>query len=119
VPRKKQGLIPADTIEQTIFLVRGRKVILDEDLARVYGVTTKRLNQQVQRNAERFPDDFSFVLTGKELAALRLQIATSNVGRGGRRYQPRAFTEHGAVMAASVLNTPISVAASIEVVGNY
>jgi hypothetical protein len=82
----------------------------------MYGVTTKRLLQQVRRNKDRFPKDFAFVLTGGEVAALRLQIATSNAGRGGRRYRPYVFTEHGAVMAASVLNTPTAVAISIEVV---
>ncbi len=113
---KKQVLIPAERIERSILVLRGHKVILDADLAEVYGVTTTRLNQQVTRNLDRFPDDFSFVLTRKEFANLMLQFATSSSSYGGRRKLPRAFTEHGAVMAASVLNTPIAVAASIQVV---
>lgn len=113
---RKHAIVPREPIEQAIGTVRGLKVMTDADLAKVYGVTTKRLNQQVVRNADRFPDDFSFVLTQQEVAILRLQIATSSSGHGGRRYRVRVFTEHGAVMAASVLNTPIAVAASIEVV---
>lgn len=116
MPRKSATLIPTERIEKAILLIRGEKVILDDDLAAIYGVTTKRLNQQVQRNAKRFPKDFSFVLTSQEFAALRLQNATSKTGSGGRRVAPRAFTEHGAVMAASILNTPVAVSASVEVV---
>ncbi len=88
--------------------------MLDEDLAEIYGVTTKRLNEQVKRNKDRFPEDFMFRLTVEEFAALRSQFATSRWG--GRRYPPNAFTEHGAVMLASVLNSPIAVEASIQVV---
>jgi len=88
--------------------------MLDEDLARIYGVTTKRLNEQVKRNKVRFPDDFMFTLTNKELADLRSHFATSSWG--GRRQPPNAFTEHGAVMLASVLNSPIAIEASIQVV---
>lgn len=88
--------------------------MLDKDLAEVYGVTTKRFNQQVQRNIKRFPPEFMFQLTEAEFENLRLQNATSSWG--GRRYQPYAFTEHGAVMAASVLNTEAAVQASIYVV---
>jgi hypothetical protein len=113
---KKQILIPAERIERSILILRGHKVLLDEDLAEIYGVTTTRLNQQVRRNLERFPKDFSFVLTRQEFANLKLQFATSSSSWGGRRKPPRAFTEHRAVMAASVLNTPIAVAASIQVV---
>lgn len=90
--------------------------MLDENLAQLYGVTTKRLNEQVKRNAERFPEDFAFVLTSAEAEALKSQSATANYGRGGRRTLPRAFTEHGALMAASVLNSDIAVTASVEVV---
>ena len=97
-------------------MIRDQKVILDHDLAVIYGVTTARLNQQVQRNLRRFPSDFSFVLTPKEFANLMLQFATSRSHWGGRRSPPRVFTEHGAIMAASVLNTPTAVAASIYVV---
>ena len=112
----KSSLIPLGNIEHSILWIRGQKVILDYDLADIYGVTTTRLNQQVTRNIHRFPLDFSFVLTKKEFNDLMLQFATSNSQRGGRRKQPRAFTEHGAIMAASVLNTSIAVAASIHVV---
>jgi hypothetical protein len=108
--------IPAESIERGILLIRGQRVMLDADLAKVFGVTTKRLNQQLSRNIDRFPEDFVFQLTQEEFESLRLQIATSKIGRGGRRTLPYAFTEHGAVMAANVLNTPIAVAASIQVV---
>ncbi len=104
--------------------MRGRKVILDSDLAELYGVEVKRLNQQVKRNSERFPSDFVFRVTANDL---RLQIATSNArakssgksqtsARGGRRYRPYAFTEHGAIMAATVLNSKRAVEMSIFVV---
>jgi len=105
-----------EPIERSIYVVRGQRVMLDADLARFYGVTTKRLNQQVTRNIDRFPEDFSFQLTSQEYEALRLQIATSKVGRGGRRYLPRVFTEHGALMAANVINSPVAVKASVQVV---
>lgn len=90
--------------------------MLDSDLAELYGVTTGRLNEQVSRNRERFPSDFAFQLTQQEFARLMSQIAISKKGRGGRRKLPYAFTEHGAVMLASVLNSPIAVQASIQVV---
>lgn len=104
--------------------MRGRKVILDADLAELYGVEVKRLNQQVKRNSERFPGDFVFRVKEEDL---RLQIATSKTrgrerhkagteGRGGRRYQPYAFTEYGALMAATVLNSKRAVEMSIFVV---
>jgi len=110
------SLIPAERIEKAILIIRGQRVMLDEDLATLYGVTTKRLNQQVNRNIERFPQDFMFQLTFQEFTRLRLQFATAKTGRGGRRTPPYAFTEHGAVMLASVLNSPTAVQASIEVV---
>ncbi len=111
-------------VESKILVMRGRKVILDSDLAWLYGVPVKRLNQQVKRNAERFPPDFVFRVTANDL---RLQIATSNATaksrgkpqtstRGGRRYRPYAFTEHGAIMAAAVLNSKRAVEMSIFVV---
>jgi hypothetical protein len=101
-------LVPVERIERVILVPRGHKVLLDEDLALLYGVPVKRLNEAVKRNAVRFPPDFMFQLRGEEVVALRSQIATSNAGRGGRRYRPYAFTEHGAVMLASVLNSPPS-----------
>lgn len=98
--------IPAeDRIERMIFFVRERKIMMDADLARIYGVTTARLNQQVKRNLERFPSDFMFQLTRQEVEVLMLQIATSKQGRGGRHKPPRVFTEHGAIMLAAVLNS--------------
>src|SRR5580698_9461059 len=96
-------------IQKRIYFIRGHKVMIDEDLAIVYGVTTKRLNQQVHRNRERFPENFMFQLTGPEASALRLQNATLNKGRGmHRKYQPYVFTEHGAIMVSAVLKTKIA-----------
>jgi ORF6N domain len=103
-------------VESRILFIRSRKVLLDSDLAELYQVTVKRLNQQVKRNVERFPEDFMFRLTPEENKVLRSQIATSNRGRGGRRYLPFVFTEHGAIRAASVLNSPRAVEMSIFVV---
>ncbi|MBX3178593.1 MAG: ORF6N domain-containing protein [Candidatus Hydrogenedentes bacterium] len=108
--------ISAVRIQRLIVEVRGQRVLLDDTLATLYGVTTKRLNEQVSRNEDRFPDDFMIRLTWDEWESLRSQNATSKTGRGGRRYPPRAFTEHGTVMAANVLNSPTAVRASIQVV---
>lgn len=108
--------MPKGRLEEAIYEVRGRKIMLDEDLAQLYGVETRRLNEQVKRNSDRFPEDFVFQLTEEEWENLRSQNATSSSGHGGRRYPPFAFTEHGAVMLASVLNTPVAVEASIQVV---
>ena len=110
------GLIPMERIERAIILIRGEKVMLDRDLAEIYGVETKRLNEQVGRNLHRFPSDFMFRLTPKEAESLRSQIATSNAGRGGRRYLPYAFTEHGALMLANVLNSERAAQTSVQVV---
>ena len=122
-------LVAVDALSDRIHLVRGQRVMLDSDLADLYGVTTKRFNEQVKRNLERFPTDFMFQLTEEEGESFRSQIATSNaadslrsqfvtsnVGRGGRRYLPYVFTEHGAIMAASVLNSPRAVEVSVFVV---
>ena len=111
----EKALVPLEKIEGRILLIRGQKVIVDSDLAEFYGVTTKRLNEQVRRNMKRFPPDFAFQLTQKEFRNLMSQIATSSRW-GGRRKLPYAFTEHGAIMAASVLNSPRAVEASIYVV---
>jgi hypothetical protein len=111
----KATLAPVLRIEEMIFLIRGQRVMLDFDLARVYGVTTKRLKEQFRRNAERFPRDFALQLTSQELANLRSQFATSSL-HGGHRHLPIAFTEHGAIMLASVLNSPVAVEASVRVV---
>ena len=99
---------PAEKIASQIIELRGRKVILSAELASLYGVSTKRLNEQVKRNQERFPDDFAFRLTKQEQDSLRSQIATSK-GRGGDRYLPWAFTEHGAIQAANGLRGRIGV----------
>jgi hypothetical protein len=106
----------AVSVESRILVLREQKVILDSDLAELYGVPVKRLNQQVKRNQERFPTDFLFQLTAEEQESLRLQNATSKVTRGGRRYAPYAFTEHGAIMAATVLNSERAVEMSVFVV---
>ena len=102
-------------LESAIHLIRGQRVMFDSDLAAIYGVTTKRLNEQVRRNISRFPEDFAFQLTAEELTNLRSQIATSSF-HGGRRYRPWVFTEHGAIMLASVLNSDIAAQASVRVV---
>jgi hypothetical protein len=113
--RSTSDVLPATPVQDRIFTVRGEKVILDSDLAEIYGVETKRLNEQVRRNAERFPSDFSFVLTQQEVTNLRSQIATSSF-HGGRRKIPRVFTEHGAIMAATVLNSAEAIQMSVFVV---
>lgn len=106
------------TIEERIHLIRAQRVVLAKDLAELYGVTTHRLNEQVTRNRERFPLDFMFQLTIQEVSALRSQSAILETkGRGKHpKYLPYAFTEHGAVMAATVLNSPVAVEASILLV---
>ena len=103
-------------ISSRIITLRRQKMILDADLARIYRVETKTLNKAVKRNRARFPADFCFQLTQEEFEALRFQFGTSNTGRGGRRYRPYAFTEHGAIMAATVLNSPRAVQMSVFVV---
>ena len=105
-----------EKIEGKIYVIRGQRVMLDSDLAEVYQVETKILNRAVKRNLMRFPSDFVFQLDEDEQDDLRRQIGTSNTGRGGRRYLPFVFTEHGAVMLASVLNSRTAVEASIIVV---
>src|SRR2546430_10668661 len=113
-----------DTIESAIYLIRGQRVMLDSDLAVIYGVTTKRLNEQLRRNLSRFPDDFAFQLAAEEFRNLKSQIATSSLrshfvtssSHGGKRKLPWVFTEHGTLMLASVLNSHIAVQASVRVV---
>ncbi len=110
-------VLPLEVIAQRILLLRGQKVLLDTDLAMLYDVPTKRFNEQVRRNLERFPADFMFQLTGEEWAALRSQFATLKTGRGQhRKYLPYAFTEHGAIMAATILNSPRATEVSVYVV---
>ena len=109
---------PVDTSERIavrILHIRGHRVMLDADLAGLYAVETKVLLQAVKRNLERFPEDFMFQLTDQEFARLRSQIVTSNSGRGGRRYQPYAFTEQGVAMLSSVLRSPRAIAVNIEI----
>jgi hypothetical protein len=108
-------LVPSERIAHSILLLRGQKVLLDADLAELYGVETKVLVQAVKRNLERFPDDFMFQLDAEEFAALRSQSVTSNTGRGGRRYAPYAFTEQGVAMLSSVLSSPQAIAVNIEI----
>ncbi|HLF12110.1 MAG TPA: ORF6N domain-containing protein [Gammaproteobacteria bacterium] len=108
--------VPLEHITRNILVLRGQKVLLDSDLATIYGVTTARLNEAVKRNAERFPEDFMFRLTGEEYATLISQIATSKPGRGGRRKPPWAFTEHGAIQAANVLNSSRAIMMGVYVV---
>ena len=110
-------LVPLEIIAERIFIVRAHKVILDSDLAALYEVPTKRFNEAVKRNLAKFPADFMFVLTTAEWAALRSQIATLKPGRGQhRKYPPYVFTEHGAIMAATLLNSPRAVEVSVYVV---
>jgi hypothetical protein len=109
--------IPVERIERAIQFLRGHKVMLDSDLAALYGVETRVLVQAVKRNLGRFPRDFVFQLNNQEVADLRSQSVISNPpGRGGRRSAPHAFTEHGALMAATVLNSPRAVEMSLYVV---
>lgn len=104
-------------IAQRIRMIRGHRVVLDTDLAGFYGVATARFNQQVRRNLQRFPSDFMFQLDENEFASLRLQTATLKTGRGRhRKYLPLVFTEHGAIMAATLLNSPRATEISVHVV---
>jgi hypothetical protein len=112
----KQITVLAKRVDSKILLIRGQRVILDTDLAELYGVEGRQLNQQVKRNARRFPDDFVMQLTAEEGANLRSQNVISSSSHGGRRYLPNAFTEHGAIMAASVLNSERADDMSIFVV---
>lgn len=117
-PKAKAGsleLIAAPTIEKRILVVRERQVMLDEDLADLYGVETRRLVEQVKRNLDRFPEDFMFQLSKAEAAALRSQIAISKNGSGGRRYAPYVFTEQGVAMLSGVLRSKRAIAVNIEI----
>jgi len=112
VAKNDTSIVLVEQVQSKILIMRGQKVILDSDLATLYGVTTSRLNEQVKRNHERFPSDFMFQLSQKEFNDLKSQFATSSSGWGGRRKLPCVFTEHGAIMAASVLNSERAVQAS-------
>lgn len=133
MPSRKADLVP-DSLEPLILVIRNQRVILDADLARLYGVSTKRFNEAFKRNQQRFPDDFSFQLTITEFNNLRSQLATSSLqhiestevlpkrsqivttSHGGRRFRPWAFTEHGAVMAANILHSERAIRMSVFVV---
>jgi phage regulator Rha-like protein len=126
--KKKQMANSLSRIQKMIFEIRGFQVMLDADLAKIYQVETKRLNEAVKRNSSRFPLEFMFQLTEEEYESLRSQIATSNLksqiatsksGRGGRRYLPFAFTEHGVIMLSSVLNSEIATQINIAVVNAF
>src|SRR2546423_7008128 len=114
MPNETQ-MMKVAAIERAIHFIRAQKVMLDSDLAMIYGVPLKRLNEQVRRNRSRFPKDFAFQLVGREFANLKSQFATSS-SHGGKRKLPWVFTEHGAIMLATVLNSPVAVEASIRVV---
>lgn len=106
-----EAIVPVEVIEKKTFLIHGQKVMLDSDLAELYGITTKVLVQAVKRNMKRFPPDFMLQLTNQEVTSLRSQIVISKIGRGGRRYLPYAFTEQGVSMLSSVLNSDRAVEA--------
>ncbi|MBI3312417.1 MAG: ORF6N domain-containing protein [Candidatus Omnitrophica bacterium] len=125
---KKQVVVPVEHVERRILLVRGHKVMLDSDLAELYGVLTKRLNEQVRRNMERFPEGFMFQLTTEEYrdlryqfgtSSLRSQFATSSSGYGGRRYLPMVFTEQGVAMLSSVLHSKRAIQVNIAIMKTF
>ena len=113
----KQSLItiPDEAVMNKIYFIRGQKVMLDKDLAELYGSETKRLKEAVKRNGERFPKDFMFELNSSEFHSLRTQFASSKNGRGGDRYMPMVFTEHGVLMLSSVLNSPKAIQVNIQI----
>lgn len=120
LPKPLLGVPAPERIEQSIHLIRGQRVMIDSDLARLYGVSTSRLNEQVARNGERFPEDFSFLLTWKEFTDLKSQNAISSlIGHGGRRTPPRVFTEHGVAMLSSVLRSPTAVNVNIAIMRTF
>lgn len=104
-----------ESIKDMVYIIRGQKVLLDSDLAKLYGVDTKTLNRQVKRNESRFPKDFMFQVTEDEFESLRYQIGTSKEGRGGRRYQPLVFTENGVAMLSGVLNSERAIEVNIAI----
>ncbi|MBA3065769.1 ORF6N domain-containing protein [bacterium] len=111
------NLVPVEIIANKIYLIRGQKVMLDRDLAELYGVTTGNFNKAVSRNIERFPDDFMFQMTKKEFENLRSQVATSK--RGGRRYFPYVFTEQGIAMLSGVLNSDRAISVNIAIMRTF
>ena len=115
---RPHSVIPVERIASRIYLIRGEKVMLDSDLADLYGVETKNLNKAVKRNPRRFPEDFMFQLTVEEFEALRFQIGTSN-GRGGRRTLPYVFTEQGVAMLSSVLNSDRAADVNVAIMRTF
>src|SRR5436190_15670356 len=111
--------IPDEVVVSKIYLIRNQKVMLDFDLSSLYPVEIKRLNEQVKRNANRFPKDFMFQLTKEEWKSLRSQFATSKDAKGGRRYMPYAFTEHGVLMLSSILNSKRAIKVNIQIMRIY
>ncbi len=117
--KTSRQLATAAEIERTIHVSRGQRVMLDADLAKLYGVPTFRLNEQVSRNRERFPEDFSYQITQQEFTYLTSQNAISKPGRGGRRTRPWVFTEQGVAMLSSVLKSPLAVRVNIEIMRTF
>lgn len=114
-----ETIVPVEVIERKIYLIRGEKVMLDSDLAELYGVPTKRLNEQVRRNPKRFPPDFMFQLNEKKFESLRSHFATSSSQHGGRRYLPYVFTEQGVAMLSSVLNSERAMLVNVEIMRTF
>ncbi|PJE77223.1 DNA-binding protein [Candidatus Uhrbacteria bacterium CG10_big_fil_rev_8_21_14_0_10_48_16] len=112
-------IIPNELVESKIFVFRGKKVMVDRDLATLYGVETRILNQAVRRNIKRFPEDFMFQLTDQELQNLRSQSVTSSLEHGGRRYVPYVFTEQGVAMLSSVLNSDRAIMVNIQIMRTF
>jgi hypothetical protein len=119
MPKKATSSIPVERIEQAILLMRGQKVMLDADLALLYRVETGQLVRAVKRNADRFPEDFAFQLTRKELTDLKCQTGISSSSWGGRRKLPWAFTEQGVAMLSSVLRSPRAVRVNVEIMRTF
>ena len=113
------SILRTDSVSSKIYLIRGKRLMLDSDLAQLYGVSTKNLNKAVRRNLSRFPNDFMFRLDAKEAESLRFQIGTSNKRRGGRRYLPYAFTREGVAMLSGVLNSSRAIRANIQIMRTF
>ncbi|MCK5565296.1 MAG: ORF6N domain-containing protein [Planctomycetes bacterium] len=117
--KSSESIIPVERIKDVIFVIRGHKVMVDSELARLYGVETRILIQSAKRNIERFPTDFMFQLSEAEAESLRSQIVISKVGRGGRRYAPYVFTEQGIAMLSSVLRSKRAVEVNIAIMRTF
>ena len=119
MPKNKVLILPTGSVASKIYSIRGKRVMMDMDLAELYGVLTKFLNLAVRRNAIRFPLDFMFQLTLEEAKSLRLQFVTSKKGRGGRRYLPYVFTQEGVAMLSGILNSPRAIQANILIMRTF